>query len=198
MNNETSNTPTQKSFHFNTPDEGQVCEVLAFDYSKRTSITKLVADINVSSLNSEEREVIYELARSIALDDIARIGPKLSSPESAYEYVRTVMMGLEHEVFAIVFIDNQHSVIEYRELFQGTVDSAAVYPREVAKAALKANASRCFIAHNHPSSSTDPSQADKDITHRIETALSTVDISLLDHIIVSKSGSYSFAEHGLI
>ncbi|GIA88948.1 DNA repair protein RadC [Vibrio cholerae] len=96
-----------------------------------------------------------------------------------------------------MFLDNQHRLIAFEELFFGTIDSASVYPREVLKAALKVNAAALIFAHNHPSGDATPSQADKQITQRLKEALALVDIRVLDHIVVGDS-AISFAERGLL
>ena len=125
-------------------------------------------------------------------------GDCLSSPEQTKQYLRLRLGNLEHEVFACLFMDNRHHVICYEEMFRGTIDGANVYPREVVKAALKHNAAAVIFSHNHPSGVAEPSQADKAITNRLKDALATVDIRVLDHIVVSREESVSMAERGLI
>jgi len=139
------------------------------------------------------------IAKAIAiLEARATKGIALTSPASAANLVRLKMASLEREVFAALFLDNSHCLIEYRELFFGTIDGAAVYPREVVKAALQANAAAVIFAHNHPSGNTEPSQADRKITSRLVDALALVDVRVLDHFVVSDAGFTSFAERGLI
>lgn len=104
----------------------------------------------------------------------------------------------EHEVFAIVYLDTRNRVIAYDEPFRGTIDQAAVYPREVVKAALAHNAAAVCIAHNHPSGVPEPSRADESFTSGLRQALGLVDIRMLDHIIIAGTQTYSFAEHGLL
>jgi len=94
-------------------------------------------------------------------------------------------------------LDNQHQLIEFRELFYGTIDGASVYPREVVKAVLEVNASAVIFAHNHPSGNSEPSQADKDITKRLSDALGLIDVRVLDHFVVGET-AISFAERGLL
>ena len=103
----------------------------------------------------------------------------------------------EREHFAIMFLDNKHALIRFEIMFSGTIDSSNVYPREVVKRALELNAAAVVFSHNHPSGITEPSQADKNITQRLKIALDTVDVRILDHIIVG-SDCTSFAERGLI
>ena len=104
----------------------------------------------------------------------------------------------EHEVFVCMFLDNQHHILACEELFQGTIDSASVYPREVVKRALQLNAAAVIFVHNHPSGIPTPSQADKLITDKLEKALGLLDIRVLDHFIIGGAEQYSFADHGLI
>ena len=104
----------------------------------------------------------------------------------------------EHEVFAALFLDSQHRLIEYVELFRGTIDQASVYPREVVKEALRLNAAAVVFSHNHPSGSPEPSQADRVLTQRLKEALALVDVRTLDHIVVGGAVTTSFAECGLL
>lgn len=137
-------------------------------------------------------------AASILLNRAIYRGTALTSPDTARAYLKTRLHGLEHEVFACIFLDNQHRAIEYEELFRGTVDGAAVYPREVVKRCLQLNAAAVIFAHNHPSGINEPSQADRLITDKLKNALTMIDVRVLDHLIIGDGLPYSFAEHGLI
>ena len=101
-------------------------------------------------------------------------------------------------MFACLYLDNQHRLIEYKELFRGTIDGASVYPREVVKLCLQLNAAAVIFAHNHPSGINEPSQADRQITDKLKQALALVDIRVLDHFIIGDGEPFSFAEHGLM
>lgn len=125
-------------------------------------------------------------------------GASFTSTDVVKEYLSAKLVGLESEVFAVLFLDSQHRLIEYVELFQGTIDGAAVYPREVAKAALRLNAAAVIFAHNHPSGNPEPSSADKSITKRLTEALALLDVRALDHIVVGGETAVSFAERGLL
>tara|TARA_R110001592_G_scaffold213760_2_gene466569 strand:- start:99 stop:419 length:321 start_codon:yes stop_codon:yes gene_type:complete len=106
---------------------------------------------------------------------------------------------MEHESFGVFFLDNQHRVIEFeKNMFRGTIDSATVHPREVVKASLSFNAAAVIFAHNHPSGVCDPSQSYRRITERLKSALTLVDIQVLDHLVVGEGEIFSFAEHGMI
>jgi DNA repair protein RadC len=122
----------------------------------------------------------------------------LTSPETTRTYLKSRLHGYAHEVFACLFLDNRHRVIEYRELFFGTIDGASVHPREVVRTALQMNAAAVIFAHNHPSGVADPSQADLRITQRLKDALALVDIRVLDHFIIGEGEGMSMAERGLI
>ena len=124
-------------------------------------------------------------------------GSLFTSPQAAREFLTAKLAGRESECFAVLFLDNRNKLIEYREMFYGTIDASAVYPREVLKAALELNAASVLLAHNHPSGETEPSMADQRITARLKDALAMVEIRVLDHFIVGRN-VLSFAERGLL
>ncbi len=140
---------------------------------------------------------ILDAARQ-AIDQKMQRGMSFTSPTIVKEYLRTKLAGFEHEVFAVLFLDSQHCLIEYIEMFRGTIDSASVYPREVVKEALRLNAAAVIFSHNHPSGNPEPSQADRQITQRLRDALALVDVRTLDHIVVGGESTESFAERGLL
>lgn len=122
----------------------------------------------------------------------------VSSPGEVRRYLSLRMFALQHEVFVVLLLDSRNRLIAARELFRGTVTQTAVYPREVVKAALVENATAVVLAHNHPSGVAEPSQADRMLTDALRRALATVDIVVLDHLVVAGTSTYSFAEHGLL
>jgi len=122
----------------------------------------------------------------------------LRDPKATRAYLQAKMRDLPHEVFAALFLDNQHRVIAFAALATGTLDGAAVYPREVVKAALKHGAAAVIFAHNHPSGVAEPSAADRSLTERLKSALALVDIRVLDHFVVGEGTPVSFAERGWI
>jgi DNA repair protein RadC len=105
---------------------------------------------------------------------------------------------LDHEVFAVLMLDAQNRLIEYVELFRGSVSQASVYPREVVKESLTRNAAALVLVHNHPSGVTEPSRADEHLTQTLKAALALVDLSVLGHLIVAGRDVLSFAERGLL
>lgn len=140
--------------------------------------------------------LVIDRARTL-LDEQIRT-EAITSPDKARDWCMVRLAPLDYEVFGCLLLDNQHRVIDWLELFRGTIDSAPVFPREIVKAALEHNAAAVMLAHNHPSGMAEPSEADKLITNRLKQALSLIEIRVLDHLIVAGGQSYSFAEHGLI
>ncbi len=143
-----------------------------------------------------ERKVLDRAARILWRE--VRDGDVLSSPQKVREYLHIKTAHLEHEVFCVIFLDNRHRVIDYQEMFRGTIDGASVHPREVVKAALMCNAAALIFAHNHPSGVAEPSEADIAITRKLSDALSLVDCRVLDHLVVGNPAVTSLAERGLI
>lgn len=158
--------------------------------------TLLVRDAN-GKYAPASIEAILEAARRV-IDHKLQRGGKFTSPEAVKDYLQVKLAGLEHEVFAALFLDNQHRLIAYREMFRGTLDSASVHPREVVKEALALNAGAIIMAHNHPSGHPEPSAADRQITKRLQEALALVDVRILDHLVVGGFTSVSFAERGFL
>jgi DNA repair protein RadC len=121
-----------------------------------------------------------------------------SSAASTRQFLLAQLRQEVREVFAVMYLDNQHQLIRYEPLFYGTIDGAAVYPREIARRALELHAAALIVAHNHPSGIAEPSDADIRITRRIRDALALLDMRLLDHCVVAGPEVISLAERGLI
>jgi DNA repair protein RadC len=119
-----------------------------------------------------------------------------TNPAHVKRFLSIQLRHLQQEVFAVLFLDSQHQLIRYKEVFFGTVNAASVYPREIVKLALSYNACAVIFAHNHPSGIAEPSQADRHITHELKNALGLMDIKVLDHLIVGEGDIRSFAENG--
>ncbi len=143
-------------------------------------------------------DALINAALNVLREKLTRPGAALSSPAAVRDYLRLNLVNLEHEVFWCVFLDAQHRVIASREMFRGTLTQTSVYPREVVKAALQANAAAVIFAHNHPSGIAAPSQADEALTRNLQQALALVDVKALDHFVVAGDQTLSFAERGLL
>lgn len=150
-----------------------------------------------SELTDHEQKILGEAA-AILKRALRRPGAALTSPHLVAEYLKFNIATRPHEVFVVLFLDNQHCLIDARELFRGTIDAASVYPREIVKEALALNASAVILAHNHPSGIAEPSTADRNITHKIKDALALVEIRTLDHVIIGGTSHMSFADRGLM
>jgi DNA repair protein RadC len=140
---------------------------------------------------------ILSAARQVLAHRVRR-GASLTSPQKVREYL-TVRLGyLDYEIFAVILLDKRHRVIEYVELFRGTIDGASVHPREIVKLVLDKGAAACLLVHNHPSGVEDQSQADELITTRLVQSLALIDCRVIDHLIVGAGNVLSFAEKGLL
>ncbi len=142
------------------------------------------------------QQSVITQALNLVQERAAAEGDFMTSPSQTFDYFKLFYAGKqEREHFTLMLLDSQHRVLSCSVIFSGTIDGAAIYPREIVKAALYANAAAVILAHNHPSGVIEPSAADKRITERIKSALALVDIRVLDHIIVGDS-CYSFAQSG--
>lgn len=138
-----------------------------------------------------------ELARRFSEEEVQEAGV-LSGAEEAYRFLKPRLRDLPQEVFGVLFLNQKHGVLSYRELFRGSVAQSQVHPREVLKAALKENAAAVILAHNHPSGHLSPSPDDIRLTERLRTLLLEVDVRVLDHLIVGGNGYFSFSREGLL
>jgi len=141
---------------------------------------------------------VLELARRALREDM-KTRDLLGSPQAVRDWLRLKLAALPYEVFGVLWLDNQNRLIEYDELFRGTLSQTSVYPREVVKQALTRNAAAAILVHNHPSGAAEPSRADELLTRGLKEALAMVDVKVADHFIVAGSAKpISFAERGLL
>ena len=140
---------------------------------------------------------VLTAAEDILRRRIERQG-SLSSPQDASDFLRTRIGALDHEEFHVLWLDQRHRILGTECLFRGTIAGASVCPREVVKAALRINAAACILAHNHPSGEPEPSAADRHITQELVTALRTIEVRVLDHIVVGAVATVSLAGRGLM
>lgn len=143
---------------------------------------------------AEPAEVLHTAALMVRPE----VGDAIRSPDDTERFLRLKLAHLPHEIFACIFLDNRHRVIDYQEIFRGTIDGTAVYPREIVKEALSRNAAAIILAHNHPSGIPEPSQADERITKRLKSACELIDVRVLDHVIIGADKSVSLASRGVI
>lgn len=143
-----------------------------------------------------DEQILY-WAESILVESFKRSN-FLTSPDITREFLKVMFAQETREIFTLIFLDSKNGVLGYEVLFQGTIDSAAVYPREIVKSVLNHHAASVILAHNHPSGSAEPSFADQRITTRIASALETIDVKVLDHLVIGGTDIVSFAERGLL
>jgi len=124
--------------------------------------------------------------------------PVFQSSQEIFDYLYHSMRDLKKEVFKVIYLTSQNQIIDTSDLFEGTVNSAAVVPRQIVEQALAHNAAALIFAHNHPTGVCEPSKSDKDITRDLVFAAGTVQIKILDHLIIGNNRYYSFAGEGLI
>lgn len=156
----------------------------------------LVRDVTGDYRPAKADEVL-EAAQRLLLRQL-HASEALTSPQLVRDFLRAKLGTLEHEVFAVLMLDAQHRLIEYVELFRGTVAQTSVYPREVVKESLARNAAAVIFVHNHPSGLAEPSRADELLTRSLKAALELVDIRVPDHLIVAGRDLMTFSERGLL
>lgn len=164
-------------------------------------VSDIVAPIAINDIDDSELAHRLSVARELLLRDLREqmsSSPVMSSPQVLRDWLRLHCAGLQHEVFLVLYLDTHNRLIEAEELFRGTLSQTSVYPREVVKGALARNAAAMALAHNHPSGEADPSRADELLTQTLKSALSLVDVRVIDHFIVAADKVVSFAELGLI
>ncbi|SON51045.1 RadC family protein [Vibrio tapetis] len=142
-------------------------------------------------------QAVLEMTQRYLAETLKR-GDALTSPEQTKLYLSSILRDRHREAFFVLFLDNQHRVVSDEILFEGTIDAASVYPREVVKRALHHNAAALILAHNHPSGVAEPSQADRRITRRLSDATALIDVRILDHFVIGDGEVVSFAERGWI
>ena len=132
------------------------------------------------------------------LDAELRNGETLTDPAASARYLKSRLGSYPYEVFGCLFLDNRHRVIEFEELFRGSIDGASVHPREVVRRCIAHNAAAVILAHNHPSGVAEPSAADRAITQRLRESLELIDVRLLDHFVIGSGMPTSLAQRGWI
>ena len=169
-------------------------------YGKLSSLlaARDIQDIlGLGPAKSAQLAAVLEMARRCLSEDV-RAGNALTSPGAVRDYLKMTLGDRPQEVFVCLWLDAQHRVLACEELFRGSLTQTSVYPREVVKAALSANAAAVIFAHNHPSGVAQPSQADELLTRSLKEALALVEVKVLDHFIIAGRQALSFAERGLL
>ena len=147
---------------------------------------------------TEKENATIEKALQILKSRIKERGDFMEKPADVENFLKIQFSEMEYEAFSVIFLDNQHRLIAFEEMFKGTINGSSVHPREVMKAALKHNAAAVILSHNHPSGIATPSSADKQITKILVDAMELIDVRILDHIIIGDGDSFKFSEAGYI
>jgi DNA repair protein RadC len=138
-----------------------------------------------------------EILQRALSEDLAR-GDALASPATVRVFLRTFFAGRPYEVFVVLYLDARNRLIRGEEAFRGTLTQTSVYPREIVRRALELRAAAVVLSHQHPSGASEPSLADELVTRSLRDALATVDVRVLDHVVIAGSAAVSFAERGLV
>ena len=163
----------------------------------------------IDATTGQSRQQGIGVARQAALQAATEIGKrylaepmhkgqKLNNSRVIKEFLTHRLGHQPNEIFACIFMNNLFHLLQYEEMFRGTVNQANIYPREIVRLGLKYNAVKIILAHNHPSGSATPSIADKEVTRITREALGLVDMEVVDHVIVAATECFSFAESGLL
>jgi DNA repair protein RadC len=158
---------------------------------------ELAKTAGLGNARAAQVSAALELARRFTEEEV-HLAETLSGAEEAYRFLKPRLRDLPHEVFAVIFLNQKHGVLAYRELFRGSIHASSVHPREVVKAVLKENAAAVILAHNHPSGHVSPSPDDLRLTEDLKALLGHLDVRVVDHLIVGGNGYFSFAREGLL
>ena len=141
--------------------------------------------------------LIQEVSRRFLKDRMMSL-PVCHSSQEVFDYLYHTLRDAKKEAFQVLFLDAKNQILEEKTFSEGTVDSSAVYPREIIQAALRFNASSLIFVHNHPSGDPTPSESDREITKELIFAALLIQIKVLDHIIIGNNRYFSFADQGLV
>ena len=153
---------------------------------------------SLSDISVQNEDWIVQQAIVLLERRVFKAGPRLERPAAVRDYLRLKLVAEPNEIFVVVFMNSMHEVLAYEPMFKGTVHSTTVHARPIVQRALELNAAAVVLAHQHPSGTTEPSNADRMLTQHLQAALALIDVKVLDHVIVGLGTPYSFAESGLL
>jgi len=162
-------------------------------FAVNDSCLESLSDISVQNEDWIVQQAIVLLERRVF-----KAGPRLERPAAVRDYLRLKLVAEPNEIFVVVFMNSMHDVLAVEPMFHGTINATSVYPRVVLQRALQLNAAAVIFAHQHPSGTTEPSNADRLLTEQLKTALALIDVRVLDHFVIGQGAPYSFAESGLL
>ena len=153
---------------------------------------------SLSEISVQNEDWIVQQAIVLLERRVFKAGPRLERPAAVRDYLRLKLVAEPNEIFVVVFMNSMHDVLAVEPMFHGTINATSVYPRVVLQRALQLNAAAVIFAHQHPSGTTEPSNADRLLTEQLKTALALIDVRVLDHFVIGQGTPYSFAESGLL
>ena len=153
---------------------------------------------SLSDISVQNEDWIVQQAIVLLERRVFKAGPRLERPAAVRDYLRLKLVAEPNEIFVVVFMNSMHDVLAVEPMFHGTINATSVYPRVVLQRALQLNAAAVIFAHQHPSGTTEPSNADRLLTEQLKTALALIDVRVLDHFVIGQGAPYSFAESGLL
>ena len=153
---------------------------------------------SLSDISIQNEDWIVQQAIVLLERRVFKAGPRLERPAAVRDYLRLKLVAEPNEIFVVVFMNSMHAVLAVEPMFHGTINATSVYPRVVLQRALQLNAAAVIFAHQHPSGTTEPSNADRVLTEQLKTALALIDVRVLDHFVIGQGAPYSFAESGLL
>ena len=153
---------------------------------------------SLSDISVQNEDWIVQQAIVLLERRVFKAGPRLERPAAVRDYLRLKLVAEPNEIFVVVFMNSMHDVLAVEPMFHGTIYATSVYPRVVLQRALQLNAAAVIFAHQHPSGTTEPSNADRLLTEQLKTALALIDVRVLDHFVIGQGTPYSFAESGLL
>ena len=153
---------------------------------------------SLSDISVQNEDWIVQQAIVLLERRVFKAGPRLERPDAVRDYLRLKLVAEPNEIFVVVFMNSMHDVLAVEPMFHGTINATSVYPRVVLQRALQLNAAAVIFAHQHPSGTTEPSNADRLLTEQLKTALALIDVRVLDHFVIGQGTPYSFAESGLL
>ncbi len=159
------------------------------------SLDELQQIKGIGPVNAFGVKLFQAISERYLKDKIIRKKRTLKSTKEVFDYLYQSLQIEKEEVFKVFYLNNANKILSVEEIARGTIDQAVIYPRKVIKSALDRNATRLIFAHNHPSGNLNPSEQDIQITRKLKKACNSVEVELLDHIIVGRKDYYSFREN---
>ncbi|HJO92849.1 MAG TPA: DNA repair protein RadC [Victivallales bacterium] len=170
---------------------GSISKVFDAEYNELKNITGI----------GDSSAILINLFKGLSIEyhvDKVKEMKQLSSPGNVYSFLDSLISGSRDEKFVSLYLNTKNKLIDYEISSEGVADHAVVYPRKIIRKALELNATSLIIAHNHPSGEIAPSKEDISLTESIKSVCSTMDISLVDHLIIGDGSYYSFCKNNML